>query len=100
MVTIADGVKVKIGENAWPIIRDLVDGVITVSEEQIIEATRLVWERAKLVIEPTSGVGIAAIVSEKFSKAKGMHDDVKNIGVVLCGGNADVGTIAKILTGV
>ncbi|XP_076799819.1 serine racemase-like [Clavelina lepadiformis] len=100
VVTIADGVKVTIGENAWPIIRDLVDDVITVSEEQIIEATRLVWERAKLVIEPTSGVGIAAIINEKFSKAKGMHGDVKNIGVVLCGGNADVGTVAKILTGV
>ncbi|XP_078494737.1 serine racemase-like [Ciona intestinalis] len=96
-VTIADGVKVTIGENAWPIIRDLVDDVITVSEEEIKQATVLVWERAKLVIEPTSGVGVAAVIGNKLLSAKGFDSSVKNIGLVLCGGNVDLCSIAKLL---
>src|SRR5262249_59593993 len=50
--TIADGLLTSLGERTWPIIRDQVERVITVDEEEIIKAMRLVWERAKLVIEP------------------------------------------------
>ncbi|NXY92581.1 SRR racemase, partial [Alcedo cyanopectus] len=64
--TVADAVKTSIGPNTWPIIRDLVDDVLTVSEEEIKRATRLVWERMKLLIEPTAGVGVAAVLSEQF----------------------------------
>jgi len=89
-VTVADGVRTSIGENTWPIIRDLVDDVICVDEEQIMDATRLVWERMKLVIEPSSGVGVAAVLSEDGAKILG---DSANIGVVLCGGNVDLSAI-------
>lgn len=95
--TIADGVKVSIGANAWPIIRDVVDDVITVSEEEIKQATKLVWERSKLVIEPTSGVGVAAVIHEKFNHLKGMNDSVKKVAIVLCGGNCDISVVGEML---
>lgn len=64
-----------------------VDEVITVTEEEIVAATRLVWERMKLVIEPSAGVPVAVALSEKF-KAK--YPDCKKVGVILCGGNQDL----------
>lgn len=88
-VTVADGVKVSIGENTWPIIKDLVDDVITVSEEEIKKATKFVFERARLVVEPSSGVSVAAVMKESFKDLEGF-DQVKNIAVVLCGGNCDL----------
>ena len=91
--TIADGARVGLNSSTWPIIRDLVDDVITVSEEDIIEGMLTVWERAKLVVEPTAGVSIAAVMSEKFRKIEG-----KNVAVVLCGGNVDVNSIPSLLT--
>ena len=51
--SIADGLRTTLGENTWPIIRDFVDEIITVSEEEIITATKLVFERLKVVIEPS-----------------------------------------------
>uniref|UniRef100_A0A7S2TUA6 Tryptophan synthase beta chain-like PALP domain-containing protein n=1 Tax=Lotharella oceanica TaxID=641309 RepID=A0A7S2TUA6_9EUKA len=85
--TVADGVKVSIGENTWPIIRDLVDDVVCVSETDIMAATRLVWERMKLVIEPSSGVGVAAVLSPD---GKRVLDGCERVAVVLCGGNVDL----------
>ena len=95
--TVADGVKTAMCQNAWPIIRDLVDDVITVSEEEIKLAAKLIWERAKLVIEPTAGVGVAAVLSKKFATARNNSDNLKNVGVVLCGGNMDMSVTAKML---
>lgn len=89
-VTIADAVKTSIGENTWPIIRDLVDDVLTVSEEEIKRATRLVWERMKLLIEPTAGVGVAAVLSEQF---QAVPREVENVCIVLCGGNVDLSSL-------
>ncbi|XP_064022416.1 serine racemase isoform X1 [Pogoniulus pusillus] len=88
--TIADAVKTSIGPNTWPIIRDLVDDVLTVSEEEIKRATRLVWERMKLLIEPTAGVGVAAVLSEQF---QAVPQDVENVCIVLCGGNTDLSSL-------
>uniref|UniRef100_A0A8C3NY70 Serine racemase n=1 Tax=Cyanoderma ruficeps TaxID=181631 RepID=A0A8C3NY70_9PASS len=85
--TIADAVKTSIGPNTWPIIRDLVDDVVTVSEEEIKRATWLVWERMKLLVEPTAGVGLAAVLSERF---QAVPWDVQNVCIVLCGGNVDL----------
>ena len=62
--------------------------VITVTEEEIISAMRLVWERMKLMIEPSAAVGVAAVLSEKF-KSLLVHE-IKNVGVILCGGNVDL----------
>ncbi|XP_053562189.1 serine racemase isoform X2 [Bombina bombina] len=86
-VTIADSVKTSIGPNTWPIIQDLVDDVFVVSEEEIKVSTRLVWERMKLLIEPTAGLGLAAVLSNRFQEIAG---DIQNICVVLCGGNVDL----------
>ncbi|XP_065503353.1 serine racemase isoform X3 [Caloenas nicobarica] len=88
--TIADAVKTSIGPNTWPIIRDLVDDVLTVSEEEIKRATRLVWERMKLLIEPTAGVGVAAVLSEQF---QAIPRDMENVCIVLCGGNVDLSSL-------
>lgn len=53
--SIADGLKTTLGPNTWPILRDLVDDVQTVTEEEILRATKLVWERLKVCIEPSAG---------------------------------------------
>ncbi|MFO0935011.1 MAG: pyridoxal-phosphate dependent enzyme [Gemmataceae bacterium] len=81
--TIADGLMTSLGQLTWPIVRDCVDGVLTVTEDQIRSAMRLVWERMKLVIEPSAAVGVAVILSDEF-KAR---EPGKAVGVVLCGGN-------------
>ena len=74
------------GHITWPIIRDNVTDVITVTEEEIISAMRVVWERMKLLIEPSAAVGVAVVLSERFKGLPGLH----NVGVVLCGGNVDL----------
>ena len=84
--TIADGLLTSLGDLTWPIIRDLVERVITVSEEQIVEAMRLAWERAKLLIEPSAAVGVAVALSEQFKAMEGME----RVAVVLSGGNTDL----------
>jgi len=86
--TVADGLRSCLGHKTWPIIRDNVTDVITVTEEEIISAMRLVWERMKLMIEPSAAVGVAAVLSEKF-KSLPAHE-IKNVGVILCGGNVDL----------
>jgi threonine dehydratase len=90
--TIADGLRTTLGERTFPVIQDLVDDIIAVPESAIREALRLVMERAKLVIEPSAAVGIAAVRS-KALRAKG-H---RRIGVVLCGGNLDLDALPSLL---
>ncbi|MCA9632544.1 MAG: pyridoxal-phosphate dependent enzyme [Myxococcales bacterium] len=83
--TIADGLLTNVGELTWPIIDDLVEAVFTVTDEQIVAAMRLVWERMKLVIEPSAAVPVAVVLSEEF-RALGL----RRVGVVLSGGNVDL----------
>lgn len=85
--TIADGLKTSIGEITCPIILEHIDDVITVTEEEIISATRLVLERMKVVIEPSSGVVLAAALNDRFKR---MTADMKNVAVLLVGGNLDL----------
>jgi threonine dehydratase len=61
-----------------------VDAIVTVSEESIVRAMQFIWERMKIVIEPSSAVPVAALLEKKFS-TKGMR-----IGIILSGGNADL----------
>uniref|UniRef100_H2ZWY8 Serine racemase n=1 Tax=Latimeria chalumnae TaxID=7897 RepID=H2ZWY8_LATCH len=89
--TIADGAKLSIGPKTWPIIQDLVDDVFTVTEDEIKQATCLVWERMKLVIEPTAGLGMAVVLSERFQS---LPENLKNVAVILCGGNVDLGSLS------
>jgi threonine dehydratase len=84
--TIADGLLTSLGERTWPIIRDQVERVVTVDEEEIVNAMRLVWERAKLVIEPSAAVAVAAVLGEDFRSLEG----VERVGIVLSGGNVNL----------
>jgi threonine dehydratase/serine racemase len=81
--SIADGLLTSLGQLTWPIVRDQVECVVTVTEPAIVSAMRLVWERMKLVIEPSAAVGVAVVIGEEFRALAG----VKKVGVVLCGGN-------------
>ncbi|MDX1942195.1 MAG: threonine/serine dehydratase [Saprospiraceae bacterium] len=82
--TIADGLRTNLGEKTFDIIQKHVDDILTVSEEEIVEAMRLVWERMKIVIEPSCAVPLAAVLrnKERFEGEK--------IGIILTGGNVDL----------
>lgn len=82
--TIADGLRTMLSDKTFGIIKKYVDDIITVTEEEIITALRTVWERVKIIIEPSSAVAVAPILYGKFS-APG-----KRIGIILSGGNVDL----------
>lgn len=84
--TIADGLLTSLGDLTWPLLRDQVERVFTVADEEIIAAMRLAWERAKLLIEPSSAVPLAAVLSDTFRVLPGMP----RVGVVLSGGNINL----------
>jgi len=83
--TIADGLRTPLGENTFEIIRKLVDDIVLVSEEEIVDAMRFIWERMKIVIEPSSAVAIAPLL---FG-ALGVES--KRVGAIMSGGNVDLG---------
>ncbi len=82
--TIADGLKTQLGDKNFPLIQKYVDRIIRVTEEEIINAMRLIWERMKIIIESSSAVAFAALLKEK-DKFNG-----KKVGIVLSGGNVDI----------
>jgi threonine dehydratase len=82
--TVADGLLTSLGDNTFPIIREQVEQIVTVSEEAIIGAMRRVWERMKLVIEPSAAVPVGAVLEGKVD-VSGLR-----IGVILSGGNVDL----------
>jgi threonine dehydratase len=82
--TIADGLRTSLGSHTFPIIRELADDIVTVSENAIIESLRLIWERMKIIIEPSAAVPFAALLEHKL-KANG-----KRVGIILSGGNIDL----------
>lgn len=82
--TIADGLKTNLGDINFPIILENVDRIIRVSEEEIKSALRLIWERMKIIVEPSSAVALAAIIREKEQFSN------KKIGIVISGGNVDL----------
>jgi threonine dehydratase len=83
--TVADGLKAGLGAIGWHAVSNLVEDVITVSEDEIVDATRLVWQRMKVLIEPSAGVGVAAVQTEQFRNL-----GLKRVAVILCGGNVDI----------
>lgn len=84
--TIADGLLTSLGELTWAILRDHVERIITVSDEQIITAMRLVWERMKIIVEPSAATAVAVTLSDEFRALKGLEA----VGVILSGGNVDL----------
>ncbi len=85
--TIADGLRTTLGERTLEIIKRHVTDILTTEEEEIIHAMRLIWERMKIIIEPSCSVPLAAILANKDT-FKG-----KKTGVILTGGNVDLGNL-------
>lgn len=82
--TIADGLKTSLGSLTFAIIRTGVDDIVRVSEAEIAQAMRLVWERMKIIIEPSSAVALASVLSPEFP----LRD--ARVGIILSGGNVDL----------
>jgi threonine dehydratase len=86
-VTIADGLKVPLKERTWHFVSHYVTDILTASEEEIIDAMKLTWQRMKIVMEPSCAVPLATIIK---------NPDVfrgKRVGVVVTGGNVDMDTL-------
>jgi threonine dehydratase len=92
--SVADGLKTTLGPNTWPIVRDKVDDIFTVTEREILLATKMIWERLKVCIEPSAGVGIAVALGKEFNEKYKPSDGFQNVGIILCGGNVDILKIA------
>lgn len=81
--TIADGLLTSLGDKTFPIIQKYVDAIKTVGDERTIEAMKLIWQRMKIIIEPSAAVPLAVIMK---NREKYQH---KRIGIILSGGNID-----------
>jgi len=90
--TIADGLLTSLGDITFPIIMEHVDNIITVSEENIVWAMKLIWERMKIVVEPSGAVPMGAVL-EHPEDFKG-----KRAGLILSGGNVDLDKLPWIKT--
>jgi threonine dehydratase len=82
--TIADGLLTSLGSLTYPIIMEYVDDIVTVSEAGIITAMRLIWERMKVIVEPSSAVPLGAILENKLDISG------KKVGIIISGGNVDL----------
>jgi threonine dehydratase len=88
--SIADGLLTTLGNRTFPIIREYIREIITVSDAQIIAAMRLVWERLKIIIEPSSAVPFAAVLKKRPMFLN------KKVGIIVSGGNVDLPRIGKL----
>jgi threonine dehydratase len=82
--TIADGLLTNLGTITFPIIQEHVKKVICVSDDEIMQALQLVWEKLKIIIEPSCAVPLAALLKEKEKFKQ------KKVGIILTGGNVDL----------
>jgi threonine dehydratase len=90
--TIADGQQLPTpGERTWPVIDALVDEVVTVSDEQIVAVMVLLFERVKVVVEPSGASALAALLTGTVGGAG------QRVGVVLSGANVDAGRFAALV---
>jgi threonine dehydratase len=90
--TVADGLRTSLGPNTFPIVRSRVAQIVTTSEDAIIRAMKLLWERMKIVIEPSAAVPLAAIMEGKLD-VRG-----KRAGIILSGGNVDLDLLPWLRT--
>lgn len=82
--TIADGLKTPLGELTWHVVSRHVSSIVTVSEDEIVSAMRLAWERLRLVVEPSSAVALAVVLKDRDRFAG------RRVGIILTGGNVDL----------
>lgn len=86
--TVADGLRTSLGDLTFACITKYVDDIVTVSEQQIIEAMRFIWERMNIIIEASCAVPVAALLNDKIPQASG-----KNVGIIITGGNVDLNSL-------
>ncbi|MFC1513917.1 pyridoxal-phosphate dependent enzyme [candidate division KSB1 bacterium] len=85
--TVADGLRTMLSDKTFGIISRYVNNIVTVTEDEIIGAMKMIWERMKVIIEPSSAVPVAVAISKKADLEK------KRIGLILSGGNVDLGKL-------
>lgn len=85
--TIADGLLTSLGQLTFPIIREHVEQIVTVSENGIIDSMKFIWERAKILIEPSAAVAVGVLWEKKID-LNGLK-----VGMILSGGNVDLGKL-------
>nr|GMD78774.1 serine racemase isoform X1 [Ipomoea batatas] len=90
--TIADGLRAFLGDLTWPVVRDLVDDIITVDDKEIIAAMRLCYEILKISVEPSGAIGLAAVLSDGFRNNPAWNN-CNNVGIVISGGNLDLSVL-------
>ena len=90
--TIADGARTpSLGTLTFPLVRANVDDMVTVSDDDLVHTMRFLWERMKLIVEPTGALGLAAALRGKV-EVKG-----RRVGVILSGGNVDLGLAVGLM---
>ena len=85
--TVCDGLRAEIGSKTFPVIQDLVDGIETVSEKDILESLRMIWERMKIIVEPSCSISLTMVIknSNLFKN--------KNVGLIMSGGNVNLNSL-------
>ena len=91
--SVADGLLTTLGTKTFPIIKENVKEIITVTDDEIVSAMRIIWERLKIIVEPSCSVPLAAVLKEK-TRFSG-----KRVGIILSGGNVDLDRAAKLFSG-
>ena len=84
--TICDGLLTSMGENTWKILKNHLEDIITVSDEEVVTAMKLIWERMKIIIEPSCATPLAAVLTPEFREL----ENIETIGIILTGGNVDL----------
>lgn len=84
--TICDGLLTSLGEYTWNILKDHLEAIYTVTDDEVINAMRLVWERMKIIIEPSSATAVAVALKSEFRALEGLE----KVGIILTGGNVEL----------
>jgi threonine dehydratase len=82
--TMADGLRTSLGDKTFAVIQKNVDEIVTATEEEMLAALRFVWERFKIIIEPSCAVPVAPVLHRKLDLAN------KRVGIIITGGNVDL----------
>ena len=85
--TIADGLKTQLGDKNFPIIRNEIKSIIRITEEEIIESMKIIWERLKVICEPSCSLPLAAVLKNKETFRN------KKVGIIISGGNVDLNNL-------
>jgi threonine dehydratase len=91
--TICDGLRSSLAPRTFAILREQLDRILLVTEEEIMAATRLLWERMKIIVEPSSAIALAPLLRPDTMATlalNGSPSRVPHIGIILSGGNVDL----------